>query len=250
MVTQGVFGYILGKKKRITHVQNDADLLWQILVREIYILMKHFGSKESLKEAFEKIKPVKGKPKQIDIEKCKVFTDLEGSNKSNKSKSLEEWSCILKWCQSSYINLLESGYIINQKEEYGLIFILDLNNYSVRYYDKKQNNNINILDTATIEEIMEFDDMPKKSYTEIVYEMNANYKIWNQKYSKVNDELEKLNKLKEDVKSQGAINIEDKLDKLIYDTNFERIRINVSRRFFYYRLKALDLIEEEKSNLI
>ena len=245
MINQGVFGYILGKKKRITHVQNDADLLWQILVREIYILMKHFGSKESLKEAFEKIKPVKGKPKQVDIEKCKIFTDLEDSN---KSKSLEEWPCILKWCQSSYINMLESGYIINQKEEYGLIFILDLNNYSVRYYDNKNNNNM--LDTATIEEIMEFDDMPKKSYTEIVYEMNESFKIWNQKYSKVNDELEKLNKLKENVKSQGASNIEEKLDKLIYDTNFERIKINVSRRFFYYRLKALDLFEEQNTNLI
>ena len=247
MINQGVFGYILGKKKRITHVQNDADLLWQILVREIYILMKHFGSKESLKEAFEKIKPVKGKPKPSDIEKCKIFTDLEGSN---KSKSLEEWPCILKWCQSSYINMLESGYIINQKEEYGLIFILDLNNYSVRYYDKKQNGISNILDTATIEEIMEFDDMPKRSYTEIVNEMNESFKIWNKKYSKVNDELEKLNKLKENVKSQGASNIEDKLDKLIYDTNFERIKINVSRRFFYYRLKALDLIEEQNTNLI
>lgn len=238
MGTQGVFGYIIGKKRRITHVENDADLLWQILVREIYVLMKHFGSKESLKEAFKKIKPVKGKPKPSDIEKCKVFTDLEGSN-----NSLEEWSCILKWSQISYINMLETGYIINQKEEYGRIFILDLNKFSVSYYDNKHISNPNNLDTATIDEIMEFDDMPKMSYIEIVDEMNDRFNSWNKSYVNVNEELDKLNKLKEEVKSQGASNIEDKVDKLIYDKKFERIRINMSRRFFYYRLKALDLIE-------
>jgi hypothetical protein len=69
MPTIGTFGYIIGKKKRIMHVQNDADLLWQILVREIYILMKYFGSKKILQEAFEKIKVVKSQPKQADIEK-------------------------------------------------------------------------------------------------------------------------------------------------------------------------------------
>ena len=50
MGTQGFFGYIIGKKKRIMQVQCDADLLWQILVREIYILMKHF---KAIKESIE-----------------------------------------------------------------------------------------------------------------------------------------------------------------------------------------------------
>ena len=59
MEKQGVFGYIIGKKRRLMHVQCDADLLWQILVREIYVLMKHYGSNQLLQEAFEKIKSTK-----------------------------------------------------------------------------------------------------------------------------------------------------------------------------------------------
>lgn len=241
MTTQGVFGYIIGKKKRISHVQHDADLLWQILVREIYVLMKHYGTKEALKEAFEKIMTTKNKPKAEDIEKCKIFTDLELPS--------EDWKCILKWCESSYINIIESGYILNQKEEYGRIFMLDLNNFSVSYYSKKSSGLNEVLSIATIEEIMEFDDMPKRSYIEIVNEMNERFKIWNDKYSKVNKELEKLNILKQEVKRQGAENIVDKVDKLIYDMNNERVKLNLSRRVFYHRLKALDLIEEEISPL-
>ena len=42
MVTKGAFGYIIGKKKRLMTVNDDADLLWKILVREIYVLMKHY----------------------------------------------------------------------------------------------------------------------------------------------------------------------------------------------------------------
>ena len=45
MGTKGAFGYIIGRKKRLMQVKNDADLLWQVLVREIYILMKHFCPK-------------------------------------------------------------------------------------------------------------------------------------------------------------------------------------------------------------
>jgi hypothetical protein len=89
--------------------------------------------------------------------------------------------------------------------------------------------------------------MPTKTHTEIVCEMNERFKIWYDKYSKVNEELEKLNNLKQKAKSQGATNIEDKVDKLIYDVNFQKRELNIKRRVFYHRLKALDLVEEESS---
>ena len=63
MGIQGAFGYIIGKKKRLMHVQFDADLLWQICVREIYLLMKHYGSLDLLKTAFENLKEAKNKPR-------------------------------------------------------------------------------------------------------------------------------------------------------------------------------------------
>jgi hypothetical protein len=244
MGTQGVFGYIIGRKKRIIHVQYDADLLWQILVREIYVLMKHYGSKEALQTAFEGIKTTKNNPKHDDIEKCKMFCDFEMKEQSLNSYN---WYCLLRNCQNSFINVLESGYINNQKDEYGVIFMLDFNKGSVSFYGKKHDNKDELLETATIEEIMEFEDMPTKTYTEIVGEMNERFTIWYDKYRKVQDELNKLNNLKQDAKKQGAGNIEDKVNKLIDDMEFQKRELNRNRRVFYYRLKALDLIEENTS---
>jgi hypothetical protein len=238
MGTQGVFGYIIGRKKRIIHVQYDSDLLWQILVREIYVLIKHYGSKETLQTEFEKIKTTKGTPKKEDIEKYKMFKDYENEN--------DDWSNLLRHCQSSFINILEAGYILNQKEEYGQCFMLDFNKGSISFYDKRHDKKDELLETATIEEIMEFEDMPTKTYTEIVSEMNERFIIWHDKLSKVKDELEKLDILKKKAKKQGAANIEDKVDKLIYDINFQKKELNRTRRVFYHRLKALDLIEEAK----
>ena len=237
MGTQGVFGYIIGRKKRIIHVQYDSDLLWQILVREIYILMKHYGTKEALQTEFEKIKTTKGTPKKEDIEKYKIFKEFENEN--------DDWWSLLRYCQSSFINILEAGYIINQKEEYGQCFILDFNKGSVSFYGKSHDNKNELLETATIEEIMEFEDMPTKTYTEIVSEMNERFIIWYDKFVKVKDELDKLDILKKGAKKQGAANIEDKVDKLIYDINFQKKELNRNRRVFYNRLKALDLIEAE-----
>ena len=239
MGIQGVFGYIIGRKKRIIHVQHDADLLWQILVREIYILMKHYGTKEALQTAFEGIKSTKNEPKKEDIEKYKMFKEFENEN--------DDWWSLLRYCQSSFINILEAGYIVNQKEEYGRCFILDFNKGSVSFYGKKHDNKNDLLETATIEEIMEFEDMPTKTYTEIVSEMNERFTIWYDKYSKVNEELNKLYRLKKEAKRQGAANIEDKVEKLIYDMEFQKRELNRNRRVFYHRLKALDLIEEDTS---
>ena len=75
MVTKGAFGYIIGKKKRIMLVNDDADLLWQLLVREIYVLMKHYTTISAVQEAFESVKTAKAnvKPKEQDKEKCKIL---------------------------------------------------------------------------------------------------------------------------------------------------------------------------------
>jgi hypothetical protein len=79
MIHKGVFGYIIGRKKRFMYVENDANLLWRILVREIYVIMKHFQSKETFLEAFNKIKIIKDITllKSSVIEKCKIFLDQE-----------------------------------------------------------------------------------------------------------------------------------------------------------------------------
>lgn len=239
MGTKGAFGYIIGRKKRLMQVKNDADLLWQVLVREIYVLMKHFQTKEALMNAFEKIKTTKSLPKQTDIEKFRIFTNLE--TQANVAK---DWPTILYYCQSSFINILEAGYMINDCNENGLIFIIDFNKGKVNYYSRDLNGKITNIETATLEEIMNFDDMPIKSHTEIVEEMKTSFIDFNDKYLKIEEELQKLKKLKDVAKTQNATNIEDKVNKLIDDMNWEKKKLNSNRRFFYYRLKALDLIEE------
>ena len=239
MINQGAFGYIIGKKKRMIRVQQDADLLWQILVREIYVLMRHFKTKEQLKDAFEKIKTVKNnklKPKATDIEKCKVFAEFP----------IDDWSSLLYYCQSSYINILEAGYILNTSDDIiGEIFILDFNKAAVNHYRKDIDGKIKHQETATIEEIMEFDEMPEtKTYTEIVSEMNTEFKEYYKNLTRIEEEIHKLNILKNNARQQCAVNIELKVNSLLHDMNAEKNKININRRQFYKRLKALDLIEE------
>jgi len=238
MSIQGFFGYIIGKKKRMMHVQQDADLLWQILVREIYVLIQHFKTKERLKEEFEKIKTAKNsKPKPSDIEKCKIFADFESK--------LDDWSKYLYYCQSSFINILEAGYILNSPDDIvGEIFILDFNKALVNHYRKDIDGKIKQYQTVTLEEIMEFDEMPTKSYTEIVSEMDAEFQEYYKNLIRIEEEINKLNILKSNTRQQGAINIELKVNNLLHDMSSERTKLNLNRRIFYHRLKALDLIEE------
>ena len=242
MVTKGAFGYIIGKKKRIMPVNDDADLLWQILVREIYVLMKHFKTKEDLQKAFEAIVVAKNNPNFGQIQQCKCFTDFDNSDDDWK------WCDLLRYCQSSFINVLESGYILNEKNDlYGHIFLLDFNKGEVSFFYKDCDGKDKEIDSAKIEEIMEFEDMPSKSYTEIVAEMRDRFAVFYENITKVTNEIEKLNKLLTESKRQGAANIEEKVDKLLYEMKIEERKLNIGRRVFYNRLKVLDLIEEENN---
>ena len=240
MVTKGAFGYIIGKKKRIMTVNDDADLLWQILVREIYVLMKHYKTKEDLQKAFEAIIVAKNNPNFGQIQQCKCFTDFDNSDDDWK------WNSLLRYCQSSFINVLESSYILNEKNDlYGHIFLLDFNKGEVSFFYKDCDGKDKEIDSAKIEEIMEFEDMPSKNYTEIVAEMRDRFSIFYENITKVGTEIEKLNKLLTESKRQGAVNIEEKVDKLLYEMKIEERKLNAGRRVFYNRLKVLDLIEEE-----
>jgi hypothetical protein len=243
MVTKGAFGYIIGKKKRIMLVNDDADLLWQILVREIYVLMKHYKTKEDLQKAFEAIVVAKNKPNFGQTQQCKCFTDFENSDDDDWN-----WSALLRYCQSSFINILESGHILNEKHGlYGHIFLLDFNKGEVSFFYKDCDDKDKEIDSAKIEEIMDFEDMPSKSYTEIVAEMRERFAVFYENITKVRTEIEKLNKLLAESKRQGAANIEEKVDKLLYEMKIEERKLNSGRRVFYNRLKVLDLIEEENN---
>lgn len=241
MGTQGSFGYKIGRKIRLMHVQYDADMLWQILVREIYVLMKHYGSIEALLQAFKNLKEAKNKPTPEAIEKCKVFTDLQVSYQTTT-----DWYCLTRNCQHSFINILESGYFLNNGENSGLVFILDFNTNSVRFYGVDYEKKITEYEKATIDEIMEFEDMPTKTYTEIVAEMRERFEKYSENLEKVNKDIENIeNIIKKAKELGGEQNIISKANKLLDDINWQKKGLEMSYRFFYHRLDALNLIDHK-----
>jgi hypothetical protein len=243
MGTKGSFGYKIGRKIRLMHVQYDADLLWRILVREIYVLMKHYGSIESLREAFINLLEAKNKPKAEAIEKCKVFTDLEVS-----CKNTGDWYCLTRHCQHSFINILESGYFLNNGTNSGLVFILDFNTSSARFYCVDYEKKIIEYEKATIDEIMEFEDMPEKTYTQIITEMNERFENYYKEVKTVDLEIEKINNVIKKAKELGGDqNVISKALDLLEDMEIKKTALTMKYRFFYNRLLALDLIEHEKN---
>ena len=113
------------------------------------------------------------------------------------------------------INLLESGYILNQKNEYGYVFILDFNKSEVNHYFKDFEGKIKQLDKANLNEIMEFNEMPKKKYIEIVTEMREGFESYYKKLMEIRIEIDKINKIIKEARHQGAINIEDKVKPIL-----------------------------------
>lgn len=241
MGTQGSFGYKIGRKVRLMHVQYDADILWQTCVREIYVLIKHFGSVDVLREAFEKIEEAKNKPKQEAIEKCKPYADLNYYLQNTK-----DWYQLTRNCQHSFINILDSGYFLNNGKKTGLIFLVDFNTNFVRYYnvglDKKEQE----FEKASFDEIMKFDDMPTKCYTEIITETKERASKYIEKLKSIDEKIEKLNVLKKKTKGLCAtIDMIQKASTLLTKMENERKKVESNYRYFYHRLESLNLINHE-----
>jgi hypothetical protein len=232
------FGYKIGRKIRLMSVHFHTDLLWPVCVREIYVLMKHYGSMEALKKAFENLKEAKGTPKVKDIESCKMFTDIKTSNENKP-----DWYSLTRYCQHSFINMLESGYILNNGKEEGLIFMLDFNTNTVSLYTKDSQKKVTEHQKATMEEIMEFDDMPTKSLTEIMTNTKERYNNYYEKLEKVNAEGTKIEDILCKSKQLNDHNIMTKAQKLWDDMDCERKKLELGYRVFYHRLDALNLID-------
>ena len=242
MGTQGSFGYKIGRKFRLMHVQCDADLLWQILVREIYILMKHYGSIEKLREAFIKLLDAKNKPKPGAIQKCRIFTDID-----TYKKDKYDWYSLTRHCQHSFINIFESGYFLNNGQNTGLVFILDFNTNSTSFYEIDYEKKTKEYQKATIDEIMEFEDMPLKTYTEIVRETKERFYKYDNNLNKIDLEIEQINNIIKKARELGGDeNVISKAKKLLDDLEWEKRKLNLNYRFFYHHLLELDLIEHEK----
>lgn len=239
MASSGAFGFKIGKKTRLMHVESHADILWQTCVRELYILMKHYGTTVALCEAFKNLKDARGKPTRDAVEKCKYFADIKQQNPTDC------WPDLLHFCQHSYINILESGYFLNNGIKLGLIFLLDLNNNSAQFYEIDKSGKVHEYEKATLDEIMEFEDMPTNTtLATIIDEMKHRYIAYSTKINSINDELHKIQNIIDKTKEMGADqNIIIKANNLKDTLLWERKKVEMEYRFFYHRLNVLDLIE-------
>ena len=240
MGTKGSFGYKIGRKTRLMYVQYDADMLWQTCVREIFVLMKHYGTIELLQEAFENLKDAKGKPKQEAIEKCKYYIDLTAYPTPN----LNDWYNLTRNCQHSFINILDTGYFLNNGSESGFVFLLDFNTKTVSFYGVNYDDSKQEYEKATIDEMMEFDDLPTKTYTEIVTETKIRAEKYSNIIKKYDDELDNIKELIQKVKEhQATQHMIEQANLLLEETRFQRSKLELEYRYFYHRMDALNLID-------
>ena len=65
------------------------------------------------------------------------------------------------------------------------------------------------------------------------------------KYQKAQEQFVKLSNIITESRRQCSYNIEEKARKLLDDVISEKKQLIAKRRAFYYRLKALDLIESD-----
>jgi hypothetical protein len=150
-------------------------------------------------------------------------------------------------CQHSFINILDSGYFLNDGQKSGYIFLLDFNTNSVRFYfvdwDKKEHE----YETVTIDEIMSFDDMPTKCYTEIITETKERSEKYSENLKKVNEEIERIKNIIQKAKEMGGEqNIIQKANLLLDDMEWQRKKLEMDYRYFYHRMDALNLINHDE----
>lgn len=241
----GSFGYKIGKKVRLMKVNEDANLMWRIAVRELYVLLRHYETVPALREAFASIKVIQDRsksPSKEVVARCVLFTKREMDLGEEK-----DWSSITRYCQQSFINVLEAGVMLNDGvKTRGLILLFDLNTETVRWYDVDEKGNETEYDRATVAEILEFADMPTKTYTEIVSEMKQRYERYTENIQQVEEELGKIQLIID--KAMHEQNIIQKARALMDDMRWERIRLDREYRFFYHRLDALNLIDHSDSD--
>ena len=237
MKISGAFGYKIGKKTRLMRIDCNTDIIWQLCIKELYILMKHYGTIERLTEQFKNLKDAQRQPTRVAIEKCKYFT-----NKKEGDETLT-WESITSYCQSSYINILKSCYFLNNGMINGPIILLDFNTNTLKYFYKDgKTGQEKVVQSATIEEIMEYEDMPSISMDEILDEMICRYEIFETKQKSMEEEIIKTNTIIKKTNEMGADqNIITKAKKMMDTLLWDKKKVELEYKFMFRRCEILDI---------
>jgi hypothetical protein len=252
MGINGTFGYIIGNKKRLTAVNNDADYLWQILLRELYVLLHHYGTVENLQREFEKIKVAKKKYILEAVEKCKIFTDLDVNNQST-----EDWYCLLRGCQSSFINLLEAEFINTVPNARGYTVIVDFNKKEVFYYndegstetDKYGEYKLLLKDTVKLSEInsggYHFQGgPPTKTFTEIINEFRERFDSYRKSIQELDDKIKIVEQIQEKEGIHLTSTMKPRCQYQLNEYKYKKSKLKRERNEFGKRFMDLNMVSE------
>lgn len=246
MNIEGSFGYKIGRKIRLFHVTHNADILWQTCVRELYVLLKHYGNIDDLKKNMKNLKIPKKMPNERDIEKLKLYMDEKIEIYDTSSM---EWDALLKHCQHSFINAIQSGYFLNNGKDMGYVFIVDFNKEWIKFYYKKSDGKVIPYNEVTLTEIMNFDEMPTASLHDIHLQTQTQFDIYYQKRVYIEKEIQKIkNIIDKTIEMGGEQNIIQKAKTMLEKMEWEKNKILLGYKVFYNRLNMLNLIEQNEIN--
>ena len=93
---------------------------------------------------------------------------------------------------------------------------------------------------------MDFDNMPTKSYTEIITDMRTRFINYSTNLERINEELKKIEDILHKSKKINDYNIVSKAERLWDDMDYERKKLELEYRYFYYRLDILNLIDHSQ----
>ena len=158
MGTRGLHGFYFRGKYYTVYNQYDSypESLGLIVFKELINAIKNNQLNEWRNKLIDIVMVSDNdKPNEQQIEHLKPYTDLNVS-----SKSTNDWYCLLRRCQGSLVNVLESGHCYHSGDpnvdiwiEY--CYIVNLDNNSLEFWHRA--------DTPTM---LPFDELEKMSETE------------------------------------------------------------------------------------
>jgi hypothetical protein len=191
-------------------------------------------------QAFQGLKEAKGNLTKQVLERCKYFTDIE------VGPLHQTWETVTQYCQGSFINILESGYFLNNGTKNDKHLLVDFNKQSIYLYTTDKSGKPQETQQVRFEEILWFENMPTVSLEQVLNDMRERYSTYETTLNAIHQELDRIQIIIEKTKELGSDqNILMKTyhlkDTLLWDIK----KTKLAYRFFYHRLDILELIEHD-----
>jgi len=133
------FGYVIGNITKLMKIDNISNSMWIALQKDLYTIMKNKALSD-IKNLFLSLEECSDKPDSFDIYRTRKYI-------KDKKNKLDDWRNLLYKVGPSYINMIESGLILNNGTIKYHIYIIDFNTESFIYrYNMKIIDEIKLID--------------------------------------------------------------------------------------------------------